>query len=603
MKRLFTIALIVTVVGCASDSVVLQDPALSMSSPEIDAAAELARIADDYFEAQLALNPILATSIGDDRYNDRFAVTISDQWRERARATDESFLRRLDSLDEADLEGQDRLSYQILRGEIETSLRGYQYPSHLLPLNQFFSTPNFFAQLGSGSSIHPFRTIDDYHDFLGRVQGFDQWVDEAIENMREGMRRGIVQPAVLMERTLPQLQSQIVESPEQSLFYGPIRKLPDSFSARERAEVTAQYRKAILETLVPAYRRLHDFVENEYLPAARSTAGLGALPGGSEWYEHLVGATTTTDLTPDQIHQIGLAEVERIQGEMLDVMRQLDFDGSLHDFFEHVKTNPELYFASREDLLENYRALQSRVDDSTSLLFDIKPKSTYEIRPVEEFRERSASSGSYQAASPDGSRPGVFYVNTYDLKARPRTAMTSLLLHEGSPGHHFQIMIQRELEDLPRFRRFGRYTAYSEGWGLYAETLGKELGLYENQPYQYYGALEAELWRAIRLVLDTGIHSKGWSREQAIEYARENSAVDDTRIVSEVERFMAIPSQALAYKIGQLKIAELRKRAERELGERFDIKEFHREILTDGALPLDVLELKVEQWISEKKAA
>lgn len=600
MRRIAVLISLV-VSGCASSVPAPPPPGSHASVPAIDVRAALAQIAEDYFEAQLVLNPITATSIGDDRYNDRFAVSISQDWIDRARATDELFLDRLRAIDPTALEGQDRITHQILLSEIEESLEGYQYPSALLPLNQFFSTPNFFAQLGSGTSIQPFRTVDDYHDFLGRVAGFDQWVTQAIVNMREGMRRGIVQPRVLMERTLPQLRAHVVDTPEESLFYGPIRNLPDTFTAEQKAMVTAQYRKAILETIVPAYRRLHDFVAEEYIPAARTTAGLGALPGGDDWYEYLGRATTTTDLTPEEIHQIGLREVDRIHAEMGKVMERVGFEGTLTEFFEHISTEPSLYFSSREELLESYRALQAEVDASTDRLFDVRPAANYEIRPVEEFRERSASSGSYMAASPDGSRPGVFYVNTYDLKARPRTAMTSLLLHEGSPGHHFQIMIQRELEDLPRFRRFGGYTAYSEGWGLYAETLGTELGLYDEDPYQYYGALEAELWRAIRLVLDTGIHAKGWSREQAIEYASRSSAVDETRIVSEVERFMAIPSQALAYKIGQLQIRNLRNKAERELGEDFDVKEFHREILTDGALPLDVLEWKIDQWIMRKK--
>jgi uncharacterized protein (DUF885 family) len=596
LKNVATLTLLILTVACGT----APPPVTDITPAAVSEKQRLATVLDAYFEEQLELNPILASSIGDTRYNHVLTVGISESFRQKAKAVDEKYLALISAIDSSKLDGQDRLSYQIFRRDLEESLEGYRYPSQLIPLNQFFSTPNFFAQLGSGSSLHPFRTVDDYEDFLGRVNGFVEWVDVAIANMRDGMRQGIVQPRIIMEKTLPQLEAHLVEDPEKSLFYQPIRNFPVSFTADEKTRLTGLYRQTILEKIVPAYRRLHTFVKNDYLPATRATAGMHELPAGGDWYRYLVKVTTTTDLTPDRIHQIGLAEVQRIHGEMRNIMVRVGFQGTLKEFFDFIKANPDLYFESREDLLASYRTLKSSVDASTSKLFDLKPKSDYEIRPVEEFREKSQASGSYQAAPPDGSRPGVFYVNTYDLKARPKTAMTSLLLHEGSPGHHFQIMIQRELEELPRFRRFGGYGAYIEGWGLYAESLGEDLGMFED-PYQHYGALEAELWRSIRLVLDTGIHGKGWTREQAIEYARQNSAVDDTRIISEVERFMAIPSQALAYKIGQLKIAELRAKAERELGAKFDVKAFHREILIDGALPLDVLEWKITQWINATK--
>jgi uncharacterized protein (DUF885 family) len=592
--------LIIVITLAAYISVVQTSIAVAKNSAvNTEASAKLHQIVEAYFEAELELNPILATSIGDDRYNDQFPVRISNEWRERSRASDKSFLHQVKALDASGFEEQDRISYQILVRDLEESLEGYSHPSQLLPLNQFYGVPNFFAQLGSGTSIHPFKTVENYRDFLGRVDGFERWVDQAITNMRKGIEQGIVQPSVLMERTLPQLSAHIVENVQESIFYRPIRDLPETFASDEKAMLTQLYSEAILNQIIPAYQRLHDFVKDEYLPKARSTAGMLHLPGGRDWYRYQAKRWTTTDLTPNRIHEIGLSEVIRIQDEMRKIMEAIGVEGTLADLFEHIKTNPDLYFKSRDDLLRSYRSLQTKVDASTDKLFDLKPESNYEIRPVEAFREKSAASGMYMAGPPDGSRPGVFYVNTYDLKSRPRTAMTTLLLHEGSPGHHFQNMIQRELKDLPRFRRFGRYGAYNEGWGLYSETLGSELGLYED-PYQYYGALEAELWRSIRLVLDTGIHAKGWSREAAIEYARENSAVGDTRIVSEVERFMAMPGQALSYKIGQLKIRELREKAERELAGAFDIKEFHRQILIDGALPLDVLERKIDQWIAKK---
>ena len=335
-------------------------------------------------------------------------------------------------------------------------------------------------------------------------------------------------------------------------------------------------------------------------PNARTTHGLSALPDGRAWYEHLARTSTTLELTPEEVHRIGLAEVARIHAEMEKVKDEVGFDGTLAEFLRHLQTDPRYRYNTREEMLADYRAAQVRIDALTDRLFDVRPRANYEIRPVEPFRERSFAGGAYQAASPDGSRPGVFYLNTYDPQSRPRYGMESLLLHEGSPGHHFQVTIQRELEHLPRIRRFGGFTAYSEGWGLYAESLGKEMGVYTD-PYQYYGALAAELWRAIRLVLDTGIHSLGWTREQAIDYATRNSSNTQTSIVSEVERFMAIPGQALAYKMGELKIRELRTRAEAALGPHFDIKAFHRAVLEDGALPLTVLEEKIERWIESQR--
>ena len=418
--------------------------------------------------------------------------------------------------------------------------------------------------------------------------------------MREGIAKGVVQPKVLMERTLPQLDAIAVEKPEDSLFWGPLKCFPDAVPAADRERLTAAYRAAIGGKLLPAYRRLHDFLRDEYLPKGRDSYGMQGLPDGEAWYAYNVREITTTDYTPAQIHAIGLAEVERIHGEMRKVMTQVGFEGSLQDFFKYAKNDPKFIWDSREALVAGYFDIKRRVDPQLPKLFGLLPKADYEVRAVEPFREKSAAGGSYQAASEDGSRPGVFYANTYDLKARSKWAMESLSLHEGNPGHHFQISIQREQKDLPAFRRFGGYTAYSEGWGLYAESLGKELGVYTD-PMQYYGMLEAELWRSIRLVVDTGLHSKGWTRQQVLDYMEQNSSAAEAVRVSEAERFMAIPGQALAYKIGQLKIRELRTRAERELGAKFDIRAFHDEVLKDGALPLDVLEAKIDRWIAARK--
>jgi uncharacterized protein (DUF885 family) len=573
------------------------------TASETAAAAEsrkLAELVDAYFEEVLKLNPLLATSIGDPRYNDRFEVTISPEWRARDEKLEREYLERIQSIDPARLSGQDALTYQVFKSAREREIEGFRFPSHLIPVNQFYSVPNSFAQLGSGNGLHPFESVKDYEDFLGRINGFVAWTDQAIVNMREGIAKGYTLPKVLVERTLPQLAAQLVERPEDSLYWGPIANLPASFSEAERQKLTAAYRGAITNQVIPSYRRLHDFLRDEYLPKARGSVGLDALPDGKAWYEYNVRTISTTDYTPAQIHEIGLREVERIHGEMRKVMQQVGFEGSLDDFFRFLNTDEQFVHPSREALVAGYVDIKNRVDPQLPKLFEILPKADYEVRAVEPFREKSAAGGQYQAASEDGSRPGIFYANAYDLKARPKWAMEALSLHEGNPGHHFQISIQREQKDLPRFRRFGGYTAYSEGWALYAESLGPELGVYED-PYQYFGRLEGELFRAIRLVVDTGLHSKGWTREQVLEYIDANSATSDARRIAETERYIAIPGQAVAYKIGQLKISALRERAERELGERFDVRKFHTAVLADGALPLDVLEAKIERWIAAQK--
>ncbi len=594
----FLVALLLVLgASIASRADTVPKPAAEAATAE---SRRLADLVDAYFEEQLKLNPLLATSIGDPRYNDRFEVTISPEWRARDEKVEREFLARIRAIDPSLLTGQDALTYEIFKSAREREIEGFRFPGHLIPVNQFYSVPNSFAQLGSGNGLHPFKTVKDYEDFLKRIDGFVAWTDQAIVNMREGIAKGYTLPKVLVERTLPQLAAQIVEKPEDSLYWGPVKNLPASFTAEEQARLTAAYRAAIATQVIPSYRRLHEFLQDEYLPKARASVGLDALPDGKAWYEYNVRNITTTDYTPAQIHAIGLREVERIHGEMRKVMQQVGFEGSLDDFFRFVNTDERFVHPSREALVAGYVDIKKRVDPQLPRLFEILPNADYEVRAVEPFREKSAAGGQYQAASEDGSRPGIFYANAYDLKARPKWAMEALSLHEGNPGHHFQISIQREQKNLPRFRRFGGYTAYSEGWGLYAESLGPELGVYKD-PYQYFGRLEGELFRAIRLVVDTGLHSKGWTREQVLEYIDANSATSDARRIAETERYIAIPGQAVAYKIGQLKISELRERAERDLGDRFDVRKFHTAVLADGALPLDVLEAKIERWIAAQK--
>jgi uncharacterized protein (DUF885 family) len=563
-------------------------------------SAKLNQLFDAYFEEWLQLNPLLATSIGDPRYNDRFEVTISPEWRARFERLERGYLERVKGIDREKLAPQERLSYDVFKSARELEIEGLGFPDELMPLNQFYSVPNTFVQLGSGSGLQPFKTVKDYEDFLKRVDGLVAWSDQAIANMRLGIAKGYTVPRVLVERTLPQLQSQVVAKPEDSAFWGPVRKMPESFSAADRERLTAAYRSMIETKVFPTYRRLHDFMRDEYLPKARETVGMGALPDGKAWYDYRIRDITTTDYSAERIHDMGLAEVARIHGEMRKVMKQVGFEGDLDAFFEYMKNDPKFVYPNSGELIEGYVAIKKRVDPQLPKLFEVLPKADYEVRAVEPFREKSAAGGSYQAASEDGSRPGIFYANTYDLKSRPKWAMEALSLHEGNPGHHFQISIQREQTGLPKFRRFGGYTAYSEGWGLYAESLGKPLGMYED-PYQYFGKLEGELWRAIRLVVDTGLHAKGWTRQQVLDYMDANSAAGEARRVSEAERYMAIPGQALAYKIGELKLQELRDRAERELGAKFDLRKFHTVVLVNGALPLHVVEGEVDRWIASQR--
>jgi uncharacterized protein (DUF885 family) len=566
-----------------------------------EASTELSAIVEEFFERQLELNPLYATAIGDERFNDRMANQIGPEYRQRTAALNREYLERVLAVDPDLLQGQDRLTYETFRYDREMELKEAEYPAHLQPMNQFYSIGNSFAQLGSGTSIHPFKTVKHYDDFLGRVDDFVVIMEQAISNMKAGVEQGIVQPRILMEKVQPQLKAQITDDVEESLFYKPIEEMPEEFSDADRTRLTGLYREAIADKIVPAYERMYNFIGDEYLAAARDSVGMAGLPNGEQWYAFLVRQRTTTDLSPQEIHQIGLDEVARIHGEMQGVMDEVGFEGDLKDFFEYLNSDDQFYYDAPEQLIQGYRDMSERIESLTPKLFSVFPKTDFEVRAVEPFREKSASGGQYRRGTPDGSRPGVFFANTYDIKARPKWAMESLFLHEAIPGHHFQLSIQQEIEGLPRFRRFGGYTAFTEGWGLYAESLGKELGVYSD-PYQYFGALNAELWRAIRLVVDTGLHSKGWSRQEVLDYMYANSAVKEARAVSEAERYMAIPGQALAYKIGELKIRELRQRAEEALGDRFDVKAFHTEVLVDGALPLDMLDAKIGRWIEAQRS-
>ncbi|HZX78798.1 DUF885 family protein [Lysobacter sp.] len=575
-------------------------PAQGTSASQSAKAQRLNALYEQYWDELLKLNPLQATFQGDNRYNDQLPNMMSAQFRQQMHEFDTRWLKTVKDIGSDGLAGQDLLSYEIFVRNREDSLEEEKYPAWQQPINQFYNFAATFVQLGSGTGAQPFKTVKDYDNWLKRASQAPAIFEQSIANSREGMKNGVVQPRALMVKVIPQLDALIKDKAEDTLFWGPIKNFPADFSDADRQRLTTQYKQLIEGQLMPAYRELRDFVANEYLPKTRTTSGLDALPNGAAWYAYNARSSTTTNLTPAQIHQIGLDEVKRIHGEIRGVMKQVGFKGSMQDFFKFMQTDPRFSFKTEDELLAHYRGLEAKINQKIPEQFSLIPKAAFEIRPVEAFRAQSAAGGSYMRPSQDGSRPGIFYVNTYDLPTRKTWDAEDLYLHEAIPGHHFQLALQQELTNLPTFRRFGREIAFSEGWGLYAESLGKDLGVYTD-PYNYFGYLQNELWRAIRLVVDTGLHSKGWTREQVIAYMLENSAESETQATAEAERYMAIPGQALAYKMGELKIKEVRARAEKVLGPKFDIREFHAEVLKDGSVPLEILDEKIDRWIASKK--
>ena len=569
--------------------------------PPADAAASAAlhEVFENYFEDYLALNPTAATALGDDRYDDRLEITFSPEYRASVMAQAEHYRDQVLAIDPEALDDEDRLSRAMFLRFREQELESLHYPDYLLPLDQMNSFANSFAEMGSGQGLQLFRTAKDYQNFLSRMSDFGAQVDLAIANLKEGIQRGVVLPRFAVERLIPQLSFHVVDSPEDSVFFGPVQAFPKGVPAADRERLEAAYSTVIMEQVVPAYRRLRDFLAVQYLPAARETVGYSALPNGDAWYDFLVRYHTTTDLSPEQIHEIGLAEVERILGEMDAVRRQVGFDGDLAAFFDYLGSDPDFFWTDGEDALRDYRSVQASVDAALPAMFSVFPKAGFEVRPVEAFRAQSAASASYHAPSLDGSRPGVFYLNTYDIERLPRWGMVTLFLHEAIPGHHFQSALAQENVNLPRFRRFGGVTAYTEGWALYAEDLGIEMQMFSD-PYQYFGKLNDEMLRALRLVVDTGLHRMNWTRQQAIDYMLENSSLPELEVVPEVERYIVDPGQALAYKTGQLQIRALRAAAAAELGEHFDLRQWHDMILLGGELPLDLLSQQSEQWVADR---
>jgi uncharacterized protein (DUF885 family) len=576
--------------------------ACATSAPQTSPDAALEALVEDYFEQQLRLSPMNATAIGDSRYDDRLDDSTSAGFREKAFGIERAFLDRARRIEPARLSPASRLTYDIFVGEREQALEGQKFREDYMPFNQMSGLPMDLAVYGSGSGPQPFANARDYDRFLKRVREFPRWADGAIALMRAGMAEGITVPRVAMAKVAPQLREIVTAKLADNIFWTPIASMPKEISAKDRKRITEAYTAALEQEVLPAYTRLADFLERDYLPAARTTVGWADLPEGRDWYRWRIRQSTTMDMPAEEIHQIGLAEVARIRGEMMRVKTQVGFNGDLDAFFRHLEEDPQFYYASEPELLGAYRDVKRRIDAMLPKLFADFPKADYEIRAVEPFRAASAAGASYQAPSADGKRPGIFYINTHNLKAQPKFGLETLSLHEAAPGHHFQIAIQQELTGLPRFRRFNGYVSYSEGWALYAESIGKELGVFAD-PYQWYGRLSDEMLRAMRLVVDTGLHSKGWSREQSIKYMLDNSSLAESDVTAEVERYIVWPGQALGYKLGQLHITALRAKAEAQLRDSFDVREFHSQVLRDGAVPMDVLTAKIDRWIEARRPA
>ncbi len=578
---------------CLALALALPAAAQEKPAPPQTAEQRLRQVFDRYFEAFLELHPVYATSVGDDRYNHRLTLDLLPEHRAKRRELFERTREALVAVDSEELSEDQRLYRDVLDYDLRLSLEGLEHPSHLLPLWPGRSLPSRFPQMGSGEGLHPFKTVDDYEDFLGRIGDFETWIDAAIANMRRGVEAGIVQPRSLVEGVLPELAKHFRGGVEESVFYRPVAAMPDDFPAADRERLTAAFRKAIAERLMPAYRRLVEFLHGEYLPGCRESISFSELPGGAAWYRHLVRFYTTTELEPEAIYALGLAEIERIEGEMERLKRRLRFSGNLNAFRRQMASDRRNYYDKPRQVFKGFAAIRQRVTPALPRLFNLRPTADFEIRTVEPFRATTSPGAFYEGPSADGSRPGTFYVN-FRGGFYPRNTMEALFLHEALPGHHFQIALAKERAGLPRFLRFGYFGAYTEGWGLYCEGLGADLGLYRDA-LQQYGRLVYDLGRASRLVADVGIHHLGWSRREAERVLGRRQL---TWAVNEIDRYLRMPAQALSYKVGEQEILKLRRRAEETLGEAFDVRRFHDAVLADGPLPLALLRQKVERWLA-----
>jgi uncharacterized protein (DUF885 family) len=566
-----------------------------------------------FSEERWQLMPILATKAGDKRYNHILPNHLSENYRTKLKEHYTKYKKLSKGIDKSTLSEVQQMNCDVMMWECDIYLESFEFEPALVlnydgmnfsfsyhPINQFWSTNLFIGQLAGGRSMQPFRTVKDYENWLLRINDFMVWCDTAIGNMRKGITKGIVLPKALIKKVIPQMENFAKGPAKEHIYYRPILNIPADFSEEDSTRLEAEYVKMIEEKVIPKHQELYDFFVNEYLPNGIDEAGIGAQPNGERLYNFLIKYFTTTNMTADEIFELGEKEVARITAEMEKVKQQVGFEGDIDAFYDHVKNNKKLKpFTEPQQVIDNFNAIYARMKPNLEKLFDKTPKTPFEVRRVEAFREKTASAH-YNPGAKDGSRPGVFYVPIPEVKKYNVFSDEDLFLHEAIPGHHYQIALQQENTDLPGFMQMLWQSAFGEGWALYTEFLGKELGLFED-PYQYFGMLSAEKHRAVRLVVDVGIHAKGWTREEAIQYCLENEALPESKVISEVERYMAMPGQALSYKIGQLKIMKWRQKAEEELGEKFDIKEFHNKLLESGCVPLQLLENKINRWIEEVK--
>ncbi len=602
MKQTLTLGTIAAACLIACAPALAADTAAKPTAGATNASAaskQLNKLADDYWDAEARFDPVAAGESGDNRFPDQIGMTIAPKNIAHQYALYKGYLKRLHAIPRDGLSQRDQTSYDILDYELKTALRFEPFPEYLLPLDQMDALPITLANYSSGQQAQSLVTVKDYQAYLSRLNQLGPWIDQAIANMREGMKRGIVQPKAIMEAALPQFKQLVANKAEDSIYYSPVKNFPAGFSDADKKKLTASYRSTIAGKLNPALKRLADFIEHDYLPACRTSTGWSALPQGMDWYLARVASQTTTDLQPEQIHQIGLREVARIQGEFARIGPKMGYDGPPAGLpvwvSEQAKYKP---FKTEGEIIDVYRHLNTVLQAKLPALFSLRPKTPLDLR-LEPELSRATASDHYTPPAVDGSRPGVFWSVVNDPKQYGSTGMVTLFLHEGQPGHHFHIALMQEL-GLPNFRKFGGNNAFTEGWALYAETLGKEMGLFD-KPEDYFGHLNDEMLRAVRLVVDTGMHAKGWTREQSIQYMRETLGYTEADARNATERYMAWPAQALGYKIGALKIQELRARAEKELGPKFSLPKFHEIVLGEGTLPLALLEKKVDRWIAESK--
>ncbi len=550
----------------------------------------------DTWNWQLTQYPEFASRLGDRRNNDQW-TDISLAAYKRRHAEQSEFLRRLRAIDSSRLSAADQLNYDLYRRDLENDLDSYQYKNYLMPMSQRGGVQS----LESTAETVRLATVQDYEDWLVRMSRVESVIEQTMELQEEGRKTGYMPPKILMERIPDQISSQLTEEPESSPYFIAFAEMPDAINAEDQARIRQTAKELIDESIVPAYRRFSRYFDETYLPASRDSIGASSLPDGEAFYEYRVRSFTTTQMTPDEVHRLGLTEVKRIRGEMQLIIDELEFDGNFNDFLNFLRTDPQFYYDTPEELFDGYLAVAKRIDPELVKLFGKLPRMPYGLRPIPDNIAPDTTTAYYNRPAADGSRPGYYYVNLYRPEVRPKYEMEVLSVHEAVPGHHLQIALQMELEDMPDFRKYSGFTAFTEGWGLYSESLGYEIGLYKD-PYSKFGALTYDMWRAVRLVVDTGMHYKGWTRQQAIDFFKDNAAKTEADIVNEIDRYISWPGQALAYKIGQLKMLELRHKAEQALGDNFDIKAFHDELLGGGALPMQILETRMNLWLAEELA-